>query len=133
MIRCLADTSVWIDYFNSKNNSPQKQKLKNYIESGEQVFFCPVIYQEVLQGVRNDDDFKKIKNFIGGFDMTKTDIITASNYAVDIYRALRKNGLTIRKPQDCLIAAYSIIEDLPLLHSDKDFDVISTMFELKIM
>ena len=44
--------------------------------------------------------------------------------SAEIFRSLRKQGITIRKPVDCLIAAVSIENNVPLLHNDRDFDHI---------
>ena len=41
--------------------------------------------------------------------------------ASDHYRALRQDGITVRKAIDCLIAAWCIERHVPLLHSDRDF------------
>jgi predicted nucleic acid-binding protein len=46
---------------------------------------------------------------------------------------LRKAGVTIRKSNDCLIAAYAILGDLYLLHKDRDFEEISKQFNLKLV
>jgi hypothetical protein len=39
--------------------------------------------------------------------MIETDLMDATHYAIDLYRHLRKKGITIRKPVDCLIASYT--------------------------
>ncbi|MCW2370423.1 hypothetical protein [Sphingobium sp. B11D3D] len=38
------------------------------------------------------------------------------------YRALRARGITVRKTIDTLIATRCIMEGVPLLYSDRDFD-----------
>jgi len=46
---------------------------------------------------------------------------------------LRKEGLTIRKALDCIIARVAIENDLVLFHNDKDFDIIAKVIkELKV-
>ena len=52
--------------------------------------------------------------------------------AAQLYRQLRKKGVTIRKPNDCLIAAYALHFDLELCHNDVDFDQIAAHTDLKI-
>ena len=101
------------------------------INSNAKIYTCPIIYQEILQGIRDDRNFRKTKFYLSALDMVKTDLMTAADYAIDMYRTLRKKGITVRKPQDCLIASYAIIENLSLLHNDHDFDSISTVFALK--
>jgi len=39
--------------------------------------------------------------------------------AADMYRSLRRRGITIRNSVDCMIAAVAIEHDLPLLHNDR--------------
>jgi predicted nucleic acid-binding protein len=51
------------------------------------------------------------------FEISYSTFIKAAN----IYRYLRKKGITIRKSNDCIIAAVAIQADIPLLHSDRDF------------
>ncbi|MBA4155743.1 MAG: hypothetical protein C0512_15530, partial [Flavobacterium sp.] len=46
------------------------------------------------------------------------------------YRALRKQGITIRKTIDVIIATYCIEHQLPLLYSDRDFDPFVTYLGL---
>lgn len=52
--------------------------------------------------------------------------------SADIYRKLRKIGITIRKPLDCMIASVAIENDIPLLHNDKDFQPIEKHCGLKV-
>ncbi len=51
--------------------------------------------------------------------------------SAEIYRNLRKKGITIRKPLDCMIASTAIENDMPLLHNDKDFQPIAKHCGLK--
>ena len=64
--------------------------------------------------------------------MINTPILTVADYAVDLYRDLRKKGVTIRKPYDCLIASYAILEDIYLLHNDSDFKQMENKSKLKV-
>ena len=49
------------------------------------------------------------------------------------YRALRKEGITIRKTIDTMIATFCIENDFTLLHSDKDFQPFQQLLGLKIV
>jgi predicted nucleic acid-binding protein len=129
----IVDTSVWIDFFNKKNISPETMLLKGMIENNKQFYICPVVYQEVLQGIRDDKLFEKIKKILLKHIMTDINTIEATNKAIDIYRTLRKKGITIRKSMDCLIASYAIIGKMFLLHRDADFTEIAKEFKLKIL
>ena len=133
MKHVLVDTSVWIDFFNEKTMSPQSEILQRSIKNNDVIYICPTIYQEILQGIRDDKTFEDIKTILQDFNMLKFNIIELTNLAIEIYRNLRKAGITIRKSNDCLIAAYAILGDLYLLHKDRDFEKMTNQFNLKLV
>lgn len=124
------DTSVWIDFLKNKRNSAS-DLLMEYIERNDQVLLVPTILQEILQGIREDAQYKHIKDILSYFTVLQIPPIQAAIGAAELYRALRKKGLTIRKSNDCLIAYYAIEFSTPLVHLDSDFDLISTHSKLK--
>ena len=126
----IIDTSVWIDYFNAIINS----KTDNVVEliKANEVLILPVILQEVLQGIRNDKLFNSIIETLVPLEFISYHQIEMSIGAASLYRNLKTNGVTIRKPNDCLIAAICIANNIPLLHNDKDFDNIAKYTSLKI-
>ncbi|MDR0442612.1 MAG: PIN domain-containing protein [Treponema sp.] len=129
----LVDTTVWIDFFNKRENSKQADVLNRLIEEGEyNICICPIIYQEILQGIKEEKTFEEIKNILQSIIMINTPILKVADYAVDLYRGLRKKGITIRKPYDCLIASYAILEDIYLLHNDSDFRQMENNSKLKV-
>jgi predicted nucleic acid-binding protein len=88
------------------------------------IFICSTIYMEVLRGIRDDKVFSNIKETLLNFGILDIDMMTVTNMAIDIYRSLRKKGITIRKQNDCLIASYAILNDIPVFHKDRDFELI---------
>ena len=90
----------------------------------EPVFLCPTILQEILQGIKNDKQFRQIKENLIAFNLLKDDAYEMAIKAASLYRKLRKKGITIRKSNDCLIAQYAIQNSLNILHQDRDFDLI---------
>ncbi|MGD0958788.1 MAG: PIN domain nuclease [Methylomonas sp.] len=115
----LVDSSVWIDYFNGAE-TPATKKLDGLL-GVQPVCSGDLILAEVLQGFRQDNDYQAAKSLLCSlpiYAMLGTDIGLKS---ADNFRFLRKQGITIRKTIDTLIATYCIECGLPLLHSDKDF------------
>ena len=49
------------------------------------------------------------------------------------YRILRKQGVTVRKTIDVIIGTYCIMEGLPLLHDDRDFDPMVSHLSLMVL
>ena len=127
----LFDTSVWIDFLRNKN-TPEADLLTNYIENNHPVVLTPTIIQEVLQGIRDDAQYQQIKDILSYITTLQLPPIQAAVGAAELYRSLRKKGLTIRKSNDCLIAFYAIEFSIPLAHTDADFDVIGKHSKLKI-
>jgi predicted nucleic acid-binding protein len=129
----LPDSTVWIDYFNPKIQSPWKEYLGGLIEAGHNIWTCPSVFQEVLQGARGNKLFTKYHHTLMKCYRGRTGVYQAAEYGAEIYRTLRSKGYTIRKPNDCLIAAYALLNDLALLHHDKDFDPIEKHLGLKVV
>jgi hypothetical protein len=50
--------------------------------------------------------------------------------AAELYRAARRQGLTIRSSVDCLIAACAMRHDLPVLHMDRDYELLARVSTL---
>jgi len=129
--RLIFDTSVWIDFLRNKSN-PETDLLTSYIEQDDQVLLIPTILQEVLQGIREDKQYTHIKEIFSYFTVLQIPPVHAAIGAAELYRGLRKKGLTIRKSNDCLIAFYAIEFSTPLVHIDSDFGLISKHSKLKI-
>jgi predicted nucleic acid-binding protein len=130
VLMVLVDTTVWIDFF-SGISVPHVTMLENLIDIEEDLSLCGVILAEVLQGIREEKDYVRIKNYFNDLLILPMQDETFI-YAADIYRALRKRGITIRKPVDCMIASVAIENDIPLLHNDRDFDYIAKYANLRI-
>jgi predicted nucleic acid-binding protein len=64
-------------------------------------------------------------------DMLEIEQDEEANGAADLYRELRKKGDTIKKNNDCLIAIYAIYFNIPIIHNDSDFNLISKHTPLK--
>ncbi|MDR3575066.1 MAG: PIN domain nuclease [Anaerolineaceae bacterium] len=124
------DTSVWIDFLKNKRN-PETDLLTSYIEQDEQVLLIPTILQEVLQGIREDKQYAHVREIFSYFTVLQIPPVQAAIGAAELYRGLRKKGLTIRKSNDCLIAFYAIEFSTPLVHLDIDFELICKHSKLK--
>jgi len=126
----LVDTTVWIDFFAGRNE-PHVVTLQELIENEEDLSLCGVVLAEVLQGIRSDTDFIKTKEYLGDLIFLPMRQATFLR-AAEIYRSIRKKGITIRKPVDCMIASVAIEYDIRLLHNDRDFDHIAKHSKLRI-
>ena len=126
----LVDSSVWIDYFNGVQ-SPETDTLDRLL--GEvPVLIGDLILTEVLQGFRLDSDYRQARELLDGLDCRRLGGRQVALSAANNYRFLRSRGITIRKTIDVIIGTYCLLEDLPLLHSDRDFDPMERLLGLKV-
>ena len=127
----LADSSVWIDYFNGRIS--EETDMLDGLLGQQLVLTGDLIRAEVLQGFRHEKDYRtalrlfesiEMRN-LGGRDIA---VRTAQNY-----RALRARGITPRKTIDMIIGTYCIVHGLPLLHADRDFDLLEIELGLAVV
>jgi predicted nucleic acid-binding protein len=90
-----------------------------------------MILMEILQGFRSDNDRAGVKDILLSHQFVMEDAVPDAIGASDLYRSLKKKGGTIRKSLDCLIAYAAIKNSLPLLHRDRDFEIIAKHTKLK--
>ncbi len=126
----IVDTSIWIDFLNSDED--ETSILVNQLIDLDEIILLPVILQETLQGIKDDNFYQLAKASLLSYNFIDIDPIYAAIRSAELYRFLRQKGITIRKPNDCLIAAICIEKNIPLFHNDKDFDNIAKHTKLKI-
>jgi predicted nucleic acid-binding protein len=127
----LVDTSVWIKFFNGID-AISVRLLEDLVEAEEEVCISELILTEVLQGFRKDGDFELAHQHLLYFPVYSLKSLDSYVKAAQIYRKCRKQGPTIRKTADCIIAQTAIENRLILLHDDVDFDRIALACPLKI-
>ena len=126
----LPDTSIWITFFNNPQ-SVIAEKLYSLIEE-DRITICPPVYQEILQGTKDQKSFQTLSEKLSSLARLKADPYIAAEGAAQIYSSLRQKGVTIRKSNDCLIAWYAIKHNVPIWHQDRDFDKIASQEKLII-
>lgn len=129
----LIDTSVWVDFF--RNQSTQAvARFEEILEEDIPYGITSVIYQEVLQGADSPKDFSKLQSYLASQRFYHPlDPVLSYEQAADMYFQCRRQGITVRSTIDCLIAQIAIEHKLRLLHSDRDFTKMATVFDsLKI-
>jgi len=128
----LVDTSVMIDYLQGNGNDAVL-RFQYILDSNISFGITLFIYQEILQGVKTEKDFEKVKKYLNTqrfFTLKEERESYAS--AAKIYFKCRKKGITINSTIDCLIAQTVIENNLYLLHNDSDFNNIAKVVDLKM-
>jgi predicted nucleic acid-binding protein len=123
----LVDTSVWIEVF----RRPSRFQLGSVADLDEVVTCLPVI-QEVLQGFLEEHAFRIAREAMFALPVLESPVsLGVFEEAVQLYRAARRSGVTVRSGTDCLIAACAIRHGIPVLHYDRDFTLLAQMSSLK--
>jgi hypothetical protein len=123
----LLDTSVWIETFRSRN----PLRLETLVPFDEVATCLPVI-QEVLQGFRDEQAFRVARESMFSLPVVESPLTKGLfEEAVGLYRAARRQGLTVRSSTDCLIAACALRHGLEVLHRDRDFGSLARVSPLQ--
>ena len=125
------DSSVWIDYFNGRIT--RQTDLLDAFLGDELIVIGDIVLTEVLQGFRDDRDFSKAKKLFDSLFFLPMLGKELAIKSAENFRILRRNGVTVSKTIDVMIATFCIVTNLPLLHSDKDFRPMEKYLGLKVM
>ena len=123
------DSSVWIDYF--RGIKTKETELLDELLGAEPIAIGDLVLAEVLQGFKSDRDFNQAKKLLTSLVMVDMLGHEIAIQAARNFRSLRERGITVRKTVDTIIATYCIENDLPLLHSDRDFDAFVEHLNLR--
>jgi hypothetical protein len=116
----LVDSSVWIDYL--RGATTRETQTLDSLLSEDAVAVGDLIVTEVLQGVRGDKTFDRVRDELEAFALVEIGGYNIALQAAKNYRALKARGISVRKTIDTLIATRCIEDGIPLLHSDRDFE-----------
>jgi len=122
----LIDSSAWIEYLRPKGSKKIKERVKEILQKEEAVS-CGVVVVEILRGARNEKDFRSLHESLTSLPQIPIDgavIERASQWGFLLDRRGKSVSTT-----DLLIAA-AAYKKACLLHTDRDFGIISSVVEL---
>ena len=124
----LIDTSAWVEFLRG-TGSPVCERVDAGL--GSDTATCHAVRMEVLAGARDEAHLADLRGLLARSTLVP---IRAVDYeeAAALYRTCRRKGETVRKLVDCLIAAVSIRSSIPLLQSDRDFEVLARHTPLEL-
>ena len=124
----LIDTSGWVEFLRD-TASPVCWRVDELLAVGFAV--CEPVRMEVLAGARDERHLNGLRRLLARGALITT-VSTDYEEAAALYRVCRRNGATVRKMLDCLIASIAIRSGTVLLHTDSDFDVLARHTPLEI-
>ena len=124
----LIDTSAWIEFLRD-TGSGVCQLVDDLLT--EDIAICGVVRMEVLAGARDEAHLSRLRGLLARAVTIPTLAVDYEDAAM-LYRQCRRQGETVRKLPDCLIAASAIRKSVPVLHSDVDFEVLARHTDLRV-
>lgn len=124
----LIDSSAWIEFLRD-TSSPVCQRVDALLATS--LATCDAVRMEILAGARHAKHLGDLRRLLARSQYFPT---TPEDYeqAAALYRTCRRNGETVRKLIDCLIAAVAIRVDVPILHADCDFEILARHTSLRL-
>jgi predicted nucleic acid-binding protein len=123
----IVDTSAWIEFLR-RTGSRSDRALRQAFKNASAIWLPEVVYREVLQGAGSVQHFLKLQTTLDELaPYISPDPFELARSASSLYARCRWQGITIRSPNDCLIAACAIEADVPLLHADRDFLTLASI------
>ncbi len=126
----VADTSAWIDYV--RGIDAPHTNLLDYELEHSRIITGDIIIAEFLQGFRSDKEYETARQMMESLEYHDFVGKEIAIQAAQNFRKLRKNGITIRKTIDVIIATFCIENGYELIHNDRDFDPMEEILGLAI-
>src|SRR3954471_20584847 len=128
------DTSVLSHVFRrSKSVLPTEviTRFTSLVEQDSPLVIPGVVFQEILSGVRDQDQFNRLRDSLDGFPRIfadERDHIEAAR----LLNLLRRRGITASS-FDALIGAMTILRDGVLFTVDRDFESFARLASLRLL
>jgi len=125
----LVDSSIWIDYFRGMPTAA-RDTLRSTLADGDEVFITEPIIMELLAGAPDFSAARRLETLVNGLSLLTVEPDLDYRDAASIYRNVRRSGRTVRKMNDCLIAAVALRTGATVVHKDIDFEMIGEVVPL---
>lgn len=124
----LVDTSVWIEIL--RDRSGVRRRIFRAAVGDEPVALARPVEYELLAGCREEREWRLLASYLDEQNYLPIDDRTWQE-AARIYFDLRRRGLTVRGPVDCVLAQVALDHDAVLVHRDGDYAAIAEVRPLK--
>jgi predicted nucleic acid-binding protein len=120
----LVDSSAWIEVLRATESAVDR-RLTAALGAGEPLATTGVVMLEVLAGASHERELLALRRLLARCEYLPLQELADHEVAAGLYRACRREGSTVRRGADCLIAAVAVRLGIPVLHCDADFDVLA--------
>lgn len=127
----LFDTSVWVEFLRGTESDACRYVESRLLSDPSTIAITEVVAMELLAGPTDELALAKVTRLVDSLTLVR--LLPALDFpaAAALHRAARQNGRTVRRLNDCLIAAVAIRVGATVVHRDADFDVLATICDLQ--
>ena len=131
-MKVVVDTSIWSIALRRRSvATSQATELLSELIRSSQAVLLGVIRQELLSGIRHNEQYHRLKNHLRAFPDAKIE-------AEDYEEAARFSNLCMTKGVqgslvDFLICGFAVRRDLSIFTSDPDFDHFSAHIPISLL
>lgn len=119
----IVDTSVWIEFLRA-GPSESGDRLAEMIARDDRLVVPETVMLELLSGPTDELTAARRRRMLESFEIEPAQPLVDSLRAAALQRECRRAGTAVRSLGDCLIAAVALRMALPVLHRDRDFEVL---------
>ncbi len=120
----VVDSSVWIDFFRATGSSADRT-LGSLLADAAPLATTEVVVMEALAGVRSERERRVVREHLLALPMLALRGVLDYERAADLYRRVRRRGVTPRQLTDLLVVVCALDAGASLLHADRDFDRVA--------
>jgi predicted nucleic acid-binding protein len=129
----VVDSSAWIELIRA-TGSPVHRRLHAAIAAREPLAVTEMVVGEVLAGVVVQSQLRHLHRMLLSFPVLPLGGLAGFEQAARLARTCRIGGESLRRGLgDCLVAVPAIRAGAPVLHSDRDFEVLARHTELQLV
>jgi predicted nucleic acid-binding protein len=120
----LVDTSAWVEFLRG-TGSPTHRVVRELLERDAPIHTTDVVIMEVLAGARDEEHHRRLHRLLARCDYLPVGGLASYEAAAGLYQTCRRAGETVRVLTDCLIGVVALRVGVPVLHNDRDFDILA--------
>ncbi len=128
----IVDTSAWVEYLRGTGSWCHRW-LREALEEERPLGWTDPVMYELTAGARTEERAADLRALLVRGPMHPVSGLQDWEDAAALYRAARRQGLTVRSSIDCLIAAVALRTENPVLTVDRDFSALATISELALI
>jgi predicted nucleic acid-binding protein len=126
----LADTSAWVEFLRATGGAANVA-LREFLVAGDLATTDAVVL-EVLAGANDARQSRDLVRLLDRCRWLPQEPWADAELAASMYAACRERGQTPRSLLDCLIGAVAVRCDVPVLHRDRDYDLLASHTALRV-